>query len=290
MTSPLGGHEDRRTFPVVHWFDTHMAAPVGRATLAPCWWRLTCSRMTAGRGRRPGMLRDGAGPPPRCVALTTDLRGAGGASSAVVHRRDHRPDAAVRRAGTPRLRIGREAATRRPRRCWSWGRPPRSRRACSGSATSARRDLERDALPAWRRRSDIRRRALRRGQLRHRGDRATARRRTEARRDPVRSTARSSATGRTSTPAVERRRPAIGRAWSSRGNCDALAYDAGFQSSAEDSLQPRPTLWAAQAFTSGLKSSGVRVPEAHAGGHRHRSGDARRWHRSARRLWRRSWS
>ncbi|HEY2657118.1 MAG TPA: D-alanyl-D-alanine carboxypeptidase/D-alanyl-D-alanine-endopeptidase [Solirubrobacteraceae bacterium] len=44
------------------------------------------------------------------------------------------------------------------------------------------------------------------------------------------------------------------------GQLDALAYDAGFQSSAESSLQPQPTLWAAQAFASVLKSSGVRLP------------------------------
>ncbi len=45
------------------------------------------------------------------------------------------------------------------------------------------------------------------------------------------------------------------------GQLDALAYDAGFQSSAESSLQPQPTLWATQAFASALKSSGVRVPK-----------------------------
>jgi D-alanyl-D-alanine carboxypeptidase/D-alanyl-D-alanine-endopeptidase (penicillin-binding protein 4) len=45
------------------------------------------------------------------------------------------------------------------------------------------------------------------------------------------------------------------------GQLDALAYDAGFQSSAESSLQPQPTLWAAQAFASVLKSSGVRLPK-----------------------------
>jgi len=44
------------------------------------------------------------------------------------------------------------------------------------------------------------------------------------------------------------------------GQLDALAYDAGFQSSAYASLQPNPTLWAAQAFATVLKSAGVRLP------------------------------
>ncbi len=43
------------------------------------------------------------------------------------------------------------------------------------------------------------------------------------------------------------------------GELDALSYDAGFQSSADSSLQVQPTLWAAQAFASVLKSAGVRI-------------------------------
>jgi len=44
------------------------------------------------------------------------------------------------------------------------------------------------------------------------------------------------------------------------GQLDALAYDAGFQSSADASLQPNPTLWAAQAFAAVLKSQRIRLP------------------------------
>lgn len=46
------------------------------------------------------------------------------------------------------------------------------------------------------------------------------------------------------------------------GQLDALSYDAGFRNGAENSLQPRPTLWATQAFSSVLKSSGVRIPKS----------------------------
>jgi len=46
------------------------------------------------------------------------------------------------------------------------------------------------------------------------------------------------------------------------GQLDGLAYDAGFQNSAEDSLQPRPGLWAADAFASVLQSAGVRIPRS----------------------------
>jgi D-alanyl-D-alanine carboxypeptidase/D-alanyl-D-alanine-endopeptidase (penicillin-binding protein 4) len=46
------------------------------------------------------------------------------------------------------------------------------------------------------------------------------------------------------------------------GQLDGLSYDAGFQSSAEDSLQPNPALWATDAFASVLGSAGIRIPKS----------------------------
>jgi serine-type D-Ala-D-Ala carboxypeptidase/endopeptidase (penicillin-binding protein 4) len=43
------------------------------------------------------------------------------------------------------------------------------------------------------------------------------------------------------------------------GELSALAYDAGFESAYEDSLQPRPALWATQAFAAALAAGGVKV-------------------------------
>jgi len=44
------------------------------------------------------------------------------------------------------------------------------------------------------------------------------------------------------------------------GELSALAYDAGFTSAYENQLQPRPTLFAATAFASALRSGGIKVP------------------------------
>ena len=50
------------------------------------------------------------------------------------------------------------------------------------------------------------------------------------------------------------------RTCTSRASCSGLSFDDGFLSLAEDSLQPRPALFATRAFTRALRAAGVRVP------------------------------
>ena len=181
-------------------------------------------------------------------------------------RRDHRPDAAVASRRGPRgCRPQSRSCTRRPRRCWSWDQARRSRRACSGSAS-------------WRREGSGRGRSTcAAAAIRHSGTRISTRTTTAP--EPRSSSWRprssdagirqvdGSIVGDGSYFDSKRGTPATGYRPSIEleGELDALSYDAGFQSSAESSLQPGRRCGPRQAFASVLKSIGRQGPEAHAG-------------------------
>ena len=176
-----------------------MAAPRGLATAGAVLVAFTCLSLTTADSLARAL------PTARSASalhgqLTTDLRKAGGASSALVIDETTGQTLLSVAPRAPRLPASVEKLYTTTAALLELGPSATFTTSVLGvGALATGGHLEGDALPARRRRPDIRGRAFRRGQLRHRGDRATAGSPRLQRSRVVRSTARSSATGRTST-------------------------------------------------------------------------------------------